>query len=230
VLAVGDAEIQKKCIGKMKEVSTSQGRTILFVSHNMAAVKNLCTAGILMKNGSINFQGKIEDVIDQYISSGKSTDQIDYLNFSDRKGNGNLKISDAYLSQGNEKYLNQLVSLSKLNFTFQYEILPGLAIKSFRLDIGINDLYGARVAWFSTWNVNFQFNPSSKIIDFEIDNFNLSPGEYTCNIYCVMNEEVTDWLENVLPFSVVETDYYDSGKIIPKNQGGLLFNYKIKHK
>jgi len=67
VLAVGDAEFQKKAIGKMKEVSRGHGRTVLFVSHNMAAVRNLCHTGILLENGTINYSGKIDDVIDRYL-------------------------------------------------------------------------------------------------------------------------------------------------------------------
>ncbi len=229
VLAVGDAEFQKKCIGKMQDVSTNQGRTVLFVSHNMAAVKNLCTSGVVMMNGHLTYQGKIEEVIDRYLSTSRNTNQIEYANYTERKGNGSLKITDAFFSQKAEKHVTQIVSLSKLDLTLEYDLSPEIKVKSFRIDVGINDLYGVRVAWFSTWNVNFVFDSSSKSILFEIDNFNLSPGEYTCNIFCLVNEEVSDWLEAVLPFSVIETDYYNSGKIIPKNQGGLLFNYTIKN-
>lgn len=66
VLAVGDAEFQRKCLGKMKDVSTGEGRTVLFVSHNMPAIKTLCTAGLLMENGTLKFSGAIDDVIGQY--------------------------------------------------------------------------------------------------------------------------------------------------------------------
>lgn len=65
VLAVGDAEFQKKCLGKMKDVA-GEGRTVLFVSHNMGAVKNLCHRAILLKNGQLNFMGGVEDVIKNY--------------------------------------------------------------------------------------------------------------------------------------------------------------------
>ena len=64
VLAVGDAEFQKKAIGKMQDVSKGEGRTVLFVSHNMAAVQNLCTRGIVLHNGSVAFQGIIKDSVD----------------------------------------------------------------------------------------------------------------------------------------------------------------------
>lgn len=66
VLAVGDAEFQKKAIGKMQDVSRGQGRTVLFVSHNMNAVRNLCTSGVILENGKINFVGDIENTIKKY--------------------------------------------------------------------------------------------------------------------------------------------------------------------
>lgn len=69
VLAVGDAEFQRKCIGKMKEVSSQRGRTILFVSHSMQAIANLCTSAILLKNGEVTASGSPSQVINQYFSS-----------------------------------------------------------------------------------------------------------------------------------------------------------------
>src|SRR5205085_6188496 len=66
VLAVGDAQFQKKCIGKMKQVGT-QGRTVLFVSHNMTAVKSLCQRGVLLKKGGLELVGPVEDVVNGYL-------------------------------------------------------------------------------------------------------------------------------------------------------------------
>lgn len=71
VLAVGDAEFQKKAIGKMKDVSSSGGRTVLFVSHNMAAVNNLCQKGIVLKNGMLDFQGTTEEAIAYYLEGSE---------------------------------------------------------------------------------------------------------------------------------------------------------------
>lgn len=72
VLAVGDAEFQKKALGKMQDVSKGEGRTVLFVSHNMAAVKNLCTRGILLNNGCLAYQGTIDDTINAYMKNVSS--------------------------------------------------------------------------------------------------------------------------------------------------------------
>lgn len=75
VLAVGDAEFQKKAIGKMQDVSKGQGRTVLFVSHNMAAVRSLCTRGILLKNGMIDYIGTIPNTLDHYLKNDESSQQ-----------------------------------------------------------------------------------------------------------------------------------------------------------
>ena len=78
VLAVGDAEFQKKAIGKMQDVSKGEGRTVLFVSHNMAAVRSLCSKGVLLENGQIVYQGNTDDTINLYLNkeSLKESDNI----------------------------------------------------------------------------------------------------------------------------------------------------------
>ncbi len=70
VLAVGDAEFQKRAIGKMQDVAKGEGRTVLFVSHNMTAVRNLCKNGVLLENGTMKYVGVVEDVIHHYLSEG----------------------------------------------------------------------------------------------------------------------------------------------------------------
>ncbi|RZJ29393.1 MAG: ATP-binding cassette domain-containing protein [Flavobacterium sp.] len=72
VLAVGDAEFQKKCLGKMGDVSKGEGRTVLFVSHNMAAVKNLCNKGIMLQNGQLAFDGTIDATLDMYMINSQN--------------------------------------------------------------------------------------------------------------------------------------------------------------
>ncbi len=75
VLAVGDAEFQKKAIGKMQDVSRGEGRTVLFVSHNMNAVQSLCKSGLLLENGSIAYSGTIDNVINHYLSESVQTNR-----------------------------------------------------------------------------------------------------------------------------------------------------------
>ena len=92
VLAVGDQEFQKKCLGKMQDVSAQEGRTILFVSHNMGAVKTLCGKAVLMKNGRLDFSGTTNAVLDRYLRSGSVETSGHYRNPEANKDSGVLEI------------------------------------------------------------------------------------------------------------------------------------------
>ena len=95
VLAVGDAEFQKKCLGKMGDVTKGEGRTVLFVSHNMAAVENLCTSGIFLKNGTIDLIGDTAKIIEHYLenSFGNMIGSRIWNNLESSPGNNNIKIT-----------------------------------------------------------------------------------------------------------------------------------------
>lgn len=101
VLAVGDAEFQKKCLGKMKDVSSNEGRTVLFVSHNLGAVAQLCTQGLLLENGKVKNNGEINSVINSYINVSSTELIIDRQNISEWK-NKNHFTSFSMLNEAKE--------------------------------------------------------------------------------------------------------------------------------
>jgi len=99
VLAVGDAEFQKKCLGKMGDVA-GEGRTVLFVSHNMAAINSLCEKTIMINNGKIADKGETSHVIEKYLNSGKEVSKSGYVELNDwkeRYGSGEAKVISAKL-------------------------------------------------------------------------------------------------------------------------------------
>jgi lipopolysaccharide transport system ATP-binding protein len=104
VLAVGDADFQKKALGKMQDLSTGEGRTVLFVSHNMLAVKNLCNYGILLHKGKIQLSGNMKDVIDTYISKNALKGVVNnYWEFDSSPGKEKIKVKSAYIQyEGNK--------------------------------------------------------------------------------------------------------------------------------
>ena len=116
VLAVGDAEFQKKAIGKMQDVSKGQGRTVLFVSHNMAAVRSLCTRGIMLKNGMIDFIGSIPNTLDHYLKCDDGLQQEliinnilwkkPCLNISNIEINGTNKSTSTITSQQKKLHIH----------------------------------------------------------------------------------------------------------------------------
>lgn len=122
VLAVGDAEFQKKAIGKMQDISREGGRTVLFVSHNMAAVKSLCTRGILIKNGKVEIEDNINVVIDAYLKNNNQ-DMIREWSLKDAPGCDFLKVrSIKVCNTNNEITLNHSIS-EDIKITFTYEIV-----------------------------------------------------------------------------------------------------------
>ncbi len=92
VLAVGDAEFQKKCLGKMKSVSDNEGRTVLFVSHNMTAVKSICQRGIMLKSGIQEYDGNAISAVDFYMQGGSDMATFREWTTNDMPGNDNIKI------------------------------------------------------------------------------------------------------------------------------------------
>lgn len=117
VLAVGDAEFQKKCIGKMKDVA-GEGRTVLFVSHNMAAVRNLCSKAILLNKGSIHCQGSVDTVMDEYLNS-KSVGTLSGKYNTSSTANTDIKLLEAQLydSKNNEQDQFEITEDIRVNLT-----------------------------------------------------------------------------------------------------------------
>src|SRR5690606_37210143 len=110
VLAVGDAEFQKKCLGKMDEVSKGEGRTVIFVSHNMGAVQNLCQKGIVLERGTAKSFDKIEEALEGYLESLKSNSRQKIEERVDRGGNGKVRIADMILVNGRNDLPTESVS------------------------------------------------------------------------------------------------------------------------
>ncbi len=121
VLAVGDAEFQKKAIGKMKDISEGEGRTVLFVSHNMESITRLCTRALLMKNGSIIENGDVNKIIDKYLSSEFGTNSSKV--YSENNGNNIVKILEIHVH--NEQYKPQInfKITEKIGITMVYEVI-----------------------------------------------------------------------------------------------------------
>ncbi len=121
VLAVGDAEFQKKAIGKMKDISQGEGRTVLFVSHNMESIQRLCTRVILMKNGSIIENGDVNKIIDTYLSTefGASSRK----KYTKNNGNDTVKILEVNVHNEAFKTKSNFKITEKIGVTMIYEVI-----------------------------------------------------------------------------------------------------------
>ena len=222
VLAVGDAEFQKKAIGKMQDISKGEGRTVLFVSHNMAAVKSLCTRGIVMEQGRVVFEGGIEDAINNYLTQSKNiTLSLDER--KDRYGYGKVKIKNLRIL--NEKVVE---TFEQLRILLVYEsLVDDIRINEF--GISIWDVSENRLISISSTFKNqlIDIEKTGEVIC-EIPKFPLVKGEYFVNAFVSSVYGLEDYVEKVISFNVEESDVFGTGKIVNPNWGKIVVNHNWK--
>jgi len=209
VLSVGDAEFQKKAIGKMQDVSHNDGRTVLFVSHNMGSIRTLCSSGILLKNGKIELIGRIDNVINYYlINELPGTKNYPELrNRKDRTGNGLIKFSDFYITDENGEKLNIVQSGQNIYFVFEYESNAPENLKNIDLGFSIHRSDNTTLSVYYSSYDNIFFNNLEKRgqISVYLKNFFLSKGEYRIGARILNNNEEADWPRDGIAVITVES-------------------------
>ncbi len=226
VLAVGDAEFQKKAIGKMQDVSKGEGRTVLFVSHNMTAVKNLCKTGVILKNGTLEYQGHIDDVIDRYIGEQRQRSSLSLTDIN-HAGNGSLRFTNIQFIDSKGQIRNTYEVGEELNIVITFEASERFyTCFTSRIDIGINNILDTRVAWLSSFMLNDKISNKEKIC-FKIPKLLLTEGIYNINLYSETNEGLADWVQNVAELNIVFHDYYKNGRNIPEKQGYIVIDFDL---
>ena len=226
VLAVGDYEFQKKCLGKMEDVANN-GRTVIFVSHNMTAVQSLCDNCLLLENGKVIAKGATNDIIDQYLVQGNES-FTNIAELKDRKGSQKVRFISLDYYQESRK-TNKVKALSPLKLIIRLN--KKASLRDLKIDVGFNNQLGVRVAWVSTDLISkdeIELNPEGNEIRISITNFNLIPGSYNVNLFMNFKNDLADWVSNVAPFEVVEFDYHNCGKSTPNNQGFVVLKNDIK--
>lgn len=220
VLAVGDAEFQKKCLGKMGEVSKGQGKTVLFVSHNLQSIATLCNRGMYLKNGELAFKGNIDEVLKTY-SFDKDivySNRITVNSEGKRAWLSNFYITD----ESGDNYIHSEGIKNVVVEVESTEIINGVFI-----GIGINDTNDLRLlTLFSKFhNQSFTLNPGRNYIQCEVDSFYLKPGIYRVEVF-VGNDHVNlDYYDNGLQFEIFPS--VKTNEILPdSSQGSIMINQK----
>jgi lipopolysaccharide transport system ATP-binding protein len=225
VLAVGDAEFQKKAIGKMKDISQTDGRTVIVVSHNMASIQNLCTRAIVLKNGKISFIGEVNDSISEYLREDRYIK--DGLNTNDRKGNGVVNIKK--VSVFGKTNLSKPQTSMPFSIKFELENRSNVLNTDLRFDLRIDDEMGQRIVWLSNKLLHIDSNNIVKEVLFEVAKLSLNKGVYNVTTYITVNNDIADWIQNAFSFEVVEGDFYNSGNLVPMDQSKVLVDFNVKY-
>lgn len=189
VLAVGDAGFQKKCLGKMEEVSKGFGRTVLFVSHNMVAVRQLCSRGLLLESGSIVCNADIDTAVEAYMQKEIKKNHVQFVMNGITEDNF-VKYMDVKMMQ-NGKSVGDAVDISlPLNISLDYKIKEKMS--GFRIHIDLYDIYGDLIARF------FNTDNDAEVLTLEkgvyksiltIPPMTLGPTKYVMKLYSsIFNE------------------------------------------
>ncbi len=214
VLAVGDAEFQKKCLGKMGDVSKGEGRTVLFVSHNMGSVNQLCQKGILLNKGRIEMIDDAFSVISKYIDNQSNQNNTIIPNSHNK----------AYLTGINIRSEGKDLVLSGDNVEFEIAIFSTEEIPNVEVGFGIDDSFGTRMITPSSRHINKNFNlkKGQNHIVCTIPVFPLKPGRYFMDMYISGRTQVFDYYEKGISFTVDELDYVNFHHVPGSNQGNIL--------
>lgn len=218
VLAVGDAQFQKKCLGKMEDAAEKEGRTVLFVSHNLSTVQNLCSMGIYLQLGEIQLQGCTEQVIEKYLD--ESQNQIKSLNLKDRKdrkGTGKVKIIDFFIT--NHAGKRQEILSSGEDYIFVVEVEKSNSIEKLDNVVCSIDILDSKGDIFflvrsNFTNQNFNLHNKTCRIECEIKDLNIATGVYSIQLFLSHAEvEILDSIKNVAALVVEGGDFFGTGSI-----------------
>lgn len=221
VLSVGDAEFQKKAMAKMKQVALSDGRTVIFVSHNMAAMKNLCNKGILLKNGNISFSGDIARTVSAYSVAEQSvyevTKSIEYsLN---RAGDGVVKFADFYIENSYGERADRVIIGEDIVLVFKLKVNQN-DVKNIDIGFSFEDEDDTPLGnlYSSFQEVYFSLDEGYHIVKCKVANFPFAPEKIFVRGRIVANGNESDYLKDVLGELEVEMgDFYKSGSLGQKN-------------
>lgn len=210
VLAVGDAKFQKKCLGKMQDVSRKQGRTVLFVSHNMAAVKSLCTRAIGLERGKIVADDKPEPVLQRYYQSGDTNILDGHIPAARARqlGTGEVQFTRVNLIDEHRAQVSVIQTGNELQFVICFSVRK--PVEPFFLEIGMTDYEGRQLTQ-SRFPRHTQPGLELNVGDYEIRvilDINLFPGSYSVLLGAHrINGTTIDWLERCLDFEVLNSPF-----------------------
>jgi lipopolysaccharide transport system ATP-binding protein len=221
VLSVGDQAFQQRCIGRMGEIAHS-GRTILFVSHNLASVAALCERALLLEAGTVVRDGRVDDVLEHYISSVQTLAGESLEDRLDRQGDGRLRIvrADVVGADGSPPRVG---SNAEIRLAYRTDV-PEAEVG---VSVAVEGPLGEPVFVCSsrvTGDVLAATSPSGELVC-SLPGLQLLPGRYSLSLYIEVNGVLADWVRNALFFDVFEDDVFGSGSLPPSSHGRVVVQH-----
>ncbi len=232
VLAVGDAEFQKKCLGRMKDVSQNDGRTVLFVSHNMGAIKNLCHKTLVMKHGTVDTLVDTPSAIERYLSSDSDIDRCVKWVSDERPGDNTVRLNSIKVLDKTGDLDKTLTTDDDILVEIDYEVLD--TVKDLRITVSLMGFDGEHI--FSTSDFNY-YNTSrvrekgtySSTLKIPSKLLNLSRYYVSVNVEIPSVKSIVQ--AEIVSFNVEELIYNEMGVLLaikPPGQIHPVLNWDVK--
>ena len=228
VLAVGDAEFQKKCLGKMQDVATKQGRTILFVSHNMAAIESMCNSALLLAHGQCAIKGDTLAVVQEYLRDMSRVSSTPLGERTDRSGSGAVRLLSVSLEDHSGASVSAFQCGTEAILHMVTENTTKAELRGFHISLGIDNELGQRVALLDSILVGDTIPdllPGHGSVRVFIPKMALIPGRYRLTIFATVNGIIADWVKDAAVFDVEAGDYYGTGQLPPQGQGMFVLDH-----
>jgi len=224
VLAVGDVQFQKKCLGKMGDVAR-MGRTVLFVSHNMAAVLSLCQRAILLGLGRAIIDASSRKVVDQYLQVIDQKANLSLNERVDREGTQILKFVSFELRNSEGTALAFVRSGQDIVIALKYRSHD--VLRNVQVAIGVHGKFDENLFHLSTSTNGPDFDeiPPSGTVFCKVPRIPLQPGRYSFNLFCTVAGEIADWIQDAGLIEVQAGDFFGSGKLPPADQGAFVVQH-----
>lgn len=226
VLAVGDTAFQRKCLGKMEAVG-HEGRTVLFVSHNLNAVNWLCTQGILLSDGRVITVGDEETVLSKYIELTSTLVSTELGARADRHGDGRIRFIDYFFEDWYGNKLTTLRAGQDVVIAASYVSDATKQLGDVSVAFAISDSLGNQFTDLANRVTGEVWHsiPRSGVMRCRISRLPLMPGIYSFGVFAQVKSIVADWIREAGTFEVEAGDYYRSGRVLDPGQGMLLIDH-----
>ncbi|MCC6680068.1 MAG: ABC transporter ATP-binding protein [Phycisphaeraceae bacterium] len=225
VLSVGDASFQQRCLGKMRDVAGREGRTVLFVSHNMAAVTTLCDRVVCLANSQIAALGDPETAIASYLSGQATANEADLRYVEQREGNGDAIYTRARLLNEHDQPLSHLPMGRAMTIELRFETRPDTVLNDPCFGISICNSVGQPLLRLISRETHGQLPPARAggLVRLHIERLDLLPGNYYLTLGLSNLGQQLDLLKDAIKFEVVPRAVYPTGKVVAPGHGYVMF-------
>jgi lipopolysaccharide transport system ATP-binding protein len=225
VFAVGDSAFQRKCLGKMGDM-VGTGRTVLFVSHNMAAIQSLCSKCFLLRHGRVVAEGPPRSIVESYLADGVTAVAAPIRERKDRKGSGAIRFVESLILNADGKPIEMALSGQDIAIALTYCSKDERPIS--RLDVHIT-FYTLRGQFMFTCSseahgTSFDGLPPRGQVICQIPDLPIAPGRYMFNLYSTIKGETADWVEHAGYLEVGAGDFFGTGQLVSR-EGGFLVRH-----